>query len=182
MRTVTASLFASVDGVLENPGAWQFDQFDDGLAEMMTTELPKSDTVILGRQMYEEWSAYWPTAKDGFGDYINPIKKYVASTSLKGPLEWQNSELIEGDLAEFVAQLKQEEGGDINVAGSLSVVRQLLLAGVLDRLTLMIHPVLVGEGKRLTEEITPVTRLTLIDHKITEKGNALLTYTLKADA
>lgn len=182
MRTVSASLFASVDGVLENPGGWQFDQFDDGLGELMMTELPKSDTVILGRQMYDEWSAYWPSAEDDFKDYINPIKKYVASTSLSAPLEWENSELIEGDLVDFVRELKQQQGGDINVAGSLSVVRQLLLAGVLDRITLMIHPVLVGEGKRLTEEITPVTRLTLIDHKVTEKGNALMTYALKADA
>ena len=181
MRTLSSSLFASVDGVVESPNLWQFDQFDGEMGQLMMTVLPRQDAVILGRRTYDEWSGYWPTAQgDPFGDWINPLPKYVASRTLTGPLSWQNAELIEGDLIEFAQRLKEGEGGEVNVAGSISVVRQLLFAGVLDTLTLMIHPVVAGTGKHLFEPTDDVTRLQLVNHVVTSKGNILATYALRA--
>lgn len=177
MRTVSSALFASADGVVESPNLWQFDQFDDEMMQLMVATLARQDGVILGRTTYEEWAGYWPTAQgDPFADFINPVAKHVASRTLSGPLEWDNATLIEGDLVEFVRSLKQTEGGEVNVAGSISVVRQLLQAGVLDTLTLMTHPVMAGAGRHLFEAGDPVTRLTLVDHQVTTKGNVLTTY------
>lgn len=182
MRKVTAALFASVDGVVEAPNLFQFDHFDADMGPVMMTALAKQDTVILGRRTYEEWSDYWPQApaEDGFAAYINPITKWVASRTLSAPLAWNNSHLIQGDAVEFVRDLKGGEGGEINVAGSPTLVRALLLGGVLDTLTLMVHPVVAGSGlRRLFHDDDPTTRLILVDHLITRSGNALLTYSLR---
>jgi dihydrofolate reductase len=178
MRKVTAGLFSSVDGVVEAPHLWQFDSFDDELGAGMDAMLERTDTVILGRVSYQEWSGYWPTAAadDEFGGFINPVEKFVASTTLQGGLEWENSRLIEGGLEEFVTALRDTEGKDISVCGSISVVRQLLFAGLLDSLILMIHPVIAGSGRRLFGPEDPTTRLTLQESSITSKGNAILTY------
>lgn len=181
MRKVTAHLFSSVDGVVESPNLWQFDAFDDELAQMMMSSLPRQDTVVLGRRTYEEWAGYWPTAgvDEGFGQFINSVPKHVASSSLTEPLAWENSQLIDGDLVDFVRGLKETEGGDIAVNGSISVVRQLLFAGVLDALTLTVHPVVAGAGKHLFEPGDDTTRLELVDGSTTSKGNAILTYALR---
>ena len=181
MRKVTAHLFSSVDGVVESPNLWQFDAFDDELGQMMMSALPRQDTVVLGRRTYEEWAGYWPTAgvDEGFGEFINPVTKHVASTTLTEPLDWGNSHLIEGDLVEFVRGLKESDGGEIAVNGSISVVRQLLFGGVLDALTLTVHPVVAGAGKHLFEPGDDTTRLELVEGSTTSKGNAVLTYALR---
>ncbi|MBG6183142.1 dihydrofolate reductase [Arthrobacter sp. CAN_A214] len=178
MRKVTAGLFSSVDGVVESPHLWQFDSFDDELGAGMDAMLDRTDTVLLGRVSYEEWSDYWPKAQsdDEFGTFINPVEKFVASRSRTDSLEWENSRRIEGDLVDFVTELKATDGKDISVCGSISVVRQLLFAGLLDSLTLMMHPVIAGSGRRLFETGDPLTRLTLQDSTITSKGNAILVY------
>lgn len=177
MRRVTAGLFHSVDGVVESPHLWQFDSFDDELGVGLDAMIGGTDTVILGRVSYQEWSGYWPAASDDdFGDFINPVEKFVASRTLTGSLEWENSRLIEGGLEDFVRDLKDTAGKDISVCGSISVVRQLLFAGLLDSLTLMTHPVIAGSGRRLFETGDPLTRLTLQDSTITSKGNAILVY------
>ena len=171
----------SLDGVVEAPNLWQFDSFDDELGQQMGAMMGRIDTAILGRTGYQEWSEYWPQAAndDPFGSFINPIPKFVASRTLSGDLAWQNSTLIEGDLAEFVRDLKDTEGGEISLFSSISLVRQLLFAGLLDALTLMVHPVVVGAGRRLFEPTDPTTRLELIESMITSKGNAVLTYRLR---
>jgi dihydrofolate reductase len=181
MRKVTAGLFHSVDGVVEAPQRWQFDSFDEELGAGMNEMINRVDTVLLGRVTYEEWAGYWPNAESGdlFGGFINPVPKFVASRSLSGPLQWQNSHLVEGNLEEFVADLKAGDGGDISVCGSISIVRQLLFAGLLDSLLLMTHPVVAGTGRRLFEPGDPLTRLTLQDSQRTSKGNALLSYALR---
>ncbi|KQQ00021.1 MULTISPECIES: dihydrofolate reductase family protein [unclassified Rathayibacter] len=180
MRTLTAGLFLSVDGVVESPNLFQFDSFDAELGALMGRMIGSVDTAVLGRTGYEEWSQYWPTApaEDPFGSFINPIEKYVASTTLSGPLDW-NATLIEGDVAEFLMRLKQTDGGEISLFSSISLTRSLLFAGVLDELTLMIHPVIAGSGRRLFEAGDPATRLELRDSVITSAGNAVLTYAVR---
>jgi len=181
MRRVTAGLFHSVDGVVEAPNRWQFDSFDEELGAEMTGMIEHTDTVLLGRVSYQEWASYWPNAEAGdpFGSFINPVEKFVASRTLTGDLEWQNSRLVDGTLEDFVAALKQTDGGDISVCGSICVVRQLLFAGLLDRLTAMVHPVIAGSGRHLFEPGDPVTRLTLDSSRHTAKGNAILSYSLR---
>ncbi|AUI51489.1 dihydrofolate reductase family protein [Arthrobacter crystallopoietes] len=178
MRKVTSGLFHSVDGVVEAPDQWQFDSFDDELGAGLGDFINSTSTVILGRVTYEQWADYWPTASDPFADFINPIEKFVASRTLSGNLEWQNSRLIDGGLEDFVRELKKGDGDDIAVCGSISVVRQLLFAGLLDSLTLMQHPVVAGKGKRLFEPEDPTTRLFLQDSQITSKGNVIMKYGL----
>ncbi len=181
MRRLTAGLFYSVDGVVESPHLWQYDSFDDELGAELTGMMQRTDTVLLGRVSYEEWAGYWPSANDPFASFINPVPKFVASRTLDGDLEWQNSQLIDRDLEEFVTALKESEGGDISICGSISVTRQLLFAGLLDELTLIVHPVVAGSGQHLFEADGPTTRLTLNDARRTPKGNALLSYGLRAE-
>lgn len=182
MRRLTAGLFSSVDGVVESPNLFQFDSFDAELGAMMGRMIDRVETAVLGRTGFEEWSQYWPSAPadDPFASFINPIEKYVASTTLQGDLGW-SATAIEGDVPAFLAQLKQGDGGDISVFSSISLVRSLLFAGVLDELTLMVHPVIAGAGRRLFEPADPPTRLELRDSATTSAGNAVLTYAVRGD-
>jgi dihydrofolate reductase len=181
VRKLTAGLFASVDGVVESPNMWQFDAFDERVGAALSNMMSRVDTVLLGRIGYQEWSAYWPLADDPFAAFINPIPKFVASHSLTGPLEWQNSQLIVGDLTDFVRRLKSADGGEIAIGGGISLVRQLFFAGLLDELTLLVHPVVAGGGRHLFEPTDPTTRLELVDGETTPAGNAILTYTTRRD-
>jgi dihydrofolate reductase len=182
MRKVTAGLFHSIDGVVSEPFKFQFDSFDAELGEGLNTMINFVDTVVLGRVSYQEWAGYWPNASadQEFAAFINPVEKFVASRTLQEPLEWQNSHLMDAPLEEFVAGLKERDGGEIAVCGSISVVRQLLFAGLLDSLQLMTHPVIAGSGRRLFEDGDPLTRLDLLDEKRTSKGNVLATYGVRA--
>src|SRR6476620_2680249 len=100
MRKVTSGLFHSVDGVVSEPNLWQFDSFDDDLGKGLAGVMERVDTVVLGRVSYQEWAGYWPTASadQEFAAFINTVEKFVASRTLKEPLEWRNSHLIEGPL------------------------------------------------------------------------------------
>ena len=183
MRKVTAGLFYSVDGVVESPNLWQFDSFDAEMGEELGAVISRVDTVLLGRVGYQEWSGYWPNAgtDDPFGAFINPVQKFVASRTLTGDLEWQNSQLMDAPLTDFVTALKQTEGGEISVMASISLVRQLLFAGLLDSLTVMMHPVIAGQGRHLFEPTDPVTRLTLQNSRMTSAGNTILSYGLRSE-
>ncbi len=183
MRKVTAGLFHSVDGAVESPDQWQFDSFDDELGAVFGEFLGKTDAVILGRVGYESWQVDFDPAKgdEFFAPYINSVPKFVASRTLRGPLKWQNSTLIEGDATEFVRKLKQQQGGEIAVMGGITIVRTLFLAGVIDELTLITHPVIAGAGYRhLFEAGDPTTRLELKRESRTSKGNVVSVYTLRA--
>jgi dihydrofolate reductase len=182
MRKLSAGLFYSLDGVAQSPNLWQFDSFDDELGAGLGRVMESVDAGILGRVSYEEWAGYWPSASQDqdFAGFINTLPKFVVSRTLPDKLEWENSQLIQGPLEDFVRQLKETDGGDINVFGSISVVRQLLFAGLLDSLTLMIHPVIAATGKHLFEEGDPVTRLELQDSQRTSKGNMILSYGLRS--
>ena len=181
MRKVTAGLFHSLDGAVEAPNEWQFDRFDDELGALLGGVLGRTDTVIMGRKGFEEWAGYWPTttADAGFGDFINAVPKHVASRTLKTLPAWQNSSIIAGDLDAFVRELKAKDGGEIAVMASISVVNHLFLAGLLDELTLITHPVLAGDKyRRLFPSGTGTTRLELVSTEKTSKGNVVSTYTL----
>jgi dihydrofolate reductase len=177
VRNVVAGLFISLDGVTESPDQWQFDHFDDGMGEAMSAILAAQDAVLLGRVTYQEWADYWPTSTDEpFASYLNNIPKYVVSTTLDNVDAWQNSTLIKGNLAAEIARLKQQPGKNIGVAGSSTLVQSLLQNDLLDELKLMIHPVVVGKGKRLFKDGADLKRLKLADSTITSTGVAILTY------
>ena len=179
MRKVTAGLFYSVDGVAEAPNTFQFDSFDAELGALLEQTMANVDTVLMGRTGYQEWSGYWPTAEhdQDFGAFINSVPKFVASRTLKpADVTWANAGLIEGELADFVRDLKNRKGGTIAAMAGMSLVRQLLLAGLMDELTLLVHPVIAGTGRHLFTEDTPRTRLDLIRSQQTSKGNIVLTY------
>jgi dihydrofolate reductase len=178
MRKVTAGLFHSVDGVVEAPNIWQFDSFDDDLGALLGAMMAATDTVLMGRVGYEAWARDFGQGDDPyFGPFINNVPKFVASRTLKGKLGWQNSTLIGGELEAFVRDLKQRPGKEIAAMGGISLVRQLLFAGLLDELTLITHPVVAGAGHRhLFEPGDPATRLALVSAKITAKGNIVTTY------
>jgi dihydrofolate reductase len=181
MRKVTAGLFHSVDGVVEAPNVWQGDAFDDDLGAVLGVMMGATDTVLMGRVGYEAWAKDFGEGPEDpfFGGFINNVPKYVASRTLKGVLGWKNSSLIPGDLEAFVRDLKQQPGKEIAVMGGISLVRQLLFAGLLDELTLITHPVVAGAGHRhLFEATDPTTRLALVSAKITTKGNVVSTYRL----
>jgi len=179
MRKVTAGLFHSLDGAVESPDQWQFDRFDDELGAFMGTTMARIDTVIMGRKGFEDWAGYWPNAEqdEDFAAFINNVPKHVATRTLKTQPAWQNSSIIEGDLDAFVRDLKAREGGEIAVMGSISVVNHLFLAGLLDELTLITHPVIAGDKyRKLFPAGTGTTRLELVSGQTTSKGNVIGTY------
>ncbi len=182
-RSVTAHLFSSVNGVSESPHLFQFDCFGEAEGELMGRALAGVTDVIMGRRLWQEWSQYWPSnTDDDFGDFVNPVRKHVISTTLSGDLGW-NSQLVEGDPTDYTRALAaSDDDGAITVAGGIETVRSLFLAGVIDTLTLTVHPAVTGEGRRLFDDSVPVTRLDLVDSTITPAGNAVLTYSLRREA
>lgn len=142
----------------------------------MTSQMAAQDTILLGQVTYQEWASYWPTSTDEpFASYVNNTPKYVVSTSLE-EVEWQNSTLIKGDVAEEIARLKQQPGKNIGVAGSPTLVESLLQDDLLDELKLMVHPVVAGSGKCLFKDGRALKRLKLVDSKTTSTGVLILTY------
>jgi RNA polymerase sigma-70 factor (ECF subfamily) len=177
-RKTTAHLFCSVNGVVESPNLFQFDAFGPEEGQLMGQAISGVTDVVIGRKLWEEWSQYWPGAQDPFGDFINPVRKHVISSSSSGELEW-NSTAIDGDPVGYVEKLRETGEGGITVAGGVQTVRSLFLAGVVDVLTLTIHPVVTDEGRRLFDESVPLTRLELVDSTITGAGNVILSYRLR---
>lgn len=177
MRKVTASLFISLDGVVQAPNEWQF-AFDEQMAAAVTRTFQDADTVLLGRVTYQEWADYWPTSDDEpFASWINNTPKFVASTTLDSVDAWPNSTLIKGPVTDFVAHLRQQKGKTITTGGSPTLVRTLLGHHLLDELTLMIHPVIAGETrKHLFPEDCPLTTLTLTHTQQTTSGVIITTY------
>jgi dihydrofolate reductase len=179
MRKVVSGLFISLDGVVESPDQWQFDVFNEEMIAAMGAHINAEDTILLGRVTYQEWAPYWPTSTDEpYASHINNTPKYVVSTTLD-KVEWQNSTLVKGSLAEEIARLKRQAGKNIGVAGSPTLVFSLLQNNLLDELTLMIHPVIVGKGKRLFKDGSGLKRLSLVGSQITRTGVSFLTYKLR---
>ena len=177
MRKVIAVEFVSLDGVMESPEEWAFSYSNDEMEEANASGMAASDAMLLGRVTYEQMAAYWSSQSGGVPmvDYLNSVPKFVVSTSLD-TVEWQNSTLIGGDVAEEITRLKQQPGKDIAILGSGILVRSLLQDDLLDELRLIIHPIVLGSGKRLFEDEGDQKALELVDSKIFGTGVLYLTY------
>jgi dihydrofolate reductase len=179
VRKVIVSEFVSLDGVFEAPDQWHFPYFNDEMGQEVGAAMGQADAMLMGRVLYEEWSAFWPqqdSEENPIAARMNGIQKYVVSTTLEGPLGWNNSTLIGENVAEEISRLKQQPGKDISISGSGSLVRSLLKDGLIDELRLMVHPVVVGSGKRLFEEGGEQIALVLVDSKTFSTGVVYLTY------
>src|SRR5215218_4216300 len=179
MRKVVALELVSLDGVMESPERWSFQFQNDEMAEANASGMAAADAMLFGRLTYQEFAAFWPyqnSAEQPFTDYLNKTSKYVVSTTLQEPLQWQNSTLIKGNLAEEIAKLKRQPGKDITSLGSGTLVRSLLADDLLDEFRLMVHPVVLGSGKRLFEEGGDQKALELVDAKTFSIGVLYLTY------
>jgi dihydrofolate reductase len=177
MRKVTAGLFSTIDGVVEAPDQWQT-AFDEEMGAALNRMLEEQDAVLLGRVTFTEWAGYWPTSTDEpFASWINGTTKYVASTTLDSVDQWANSTLIPGSVADFVADLKQQDGGTIGTAGSPTLVRSLMEYGLVDELTLMISPVVAGGGRaRLFPDDAALRNFELVEAQPTSSGTIIATY------
>jgi dihydrofolate reductase len=173
MGKVVVSQFMTVDGVVEDPGgsedferggwAFQFDRGAEGDAFKLD-EVMESDALLLGRVTYEGFADAWPSREGEFADKFNGMPKYVVSTSLRDPA-WNNSTVIDDDVAAAVSTLKQQVPGDILVNGSVQLVRTLMDEGLVDEYRLMVFPTVLGAGKRLFGETSAPAPLRLVDSK-----------------
>ena len=190
MRKLTVSEFVSLDGVMQAPGGadedteggfrhggWQMGYFDDVAGERIDASMAQTGAFLIGRRTYEIFASYWPTQSDDdpFARILNGLPKYVASTTLGEPLAWKNSTLLQGDVAKAVAELKEGEGGNIVVLGSGGLVQTLYENDLVDEYALMIHPIVLGSGKKLFREV-PRKPLKLADSVITSTGVLMATY------
>ena len=180
MRKVVAYEFISLDGVIEAPDQWHFPYFDEEMGEAIGEGFAASDAMLMGRVNYEGWAAYWPEQdpeENPVADTMNGRRRYVVSTTLEEPLEWNNSTLIKGnEFAEEIRNLKGQEGKDIAISGGPTLVRSLLDHGLLDELRLFVHPIVVGSGRRLFEDEAESRPLELVDSKTFKTGVLYLTY------
>jgi dihydrofolate reductase len=175
MRKVVVSTYVSLDGVIQMDGGWHFPYFDDDARKYATQLLMASDALVMGRLTYEAFATTWPTAHDDFGDRINAMSKYVASTTLDDP-EWNNTTVIEGDVVDAVRDLKGQPGQNILLYGTGSVARELMKHDLVDEHHLWVHPVIVGEGTRLFVDGFDPAAFELINAHTLGSGVAILSY------
>jgi dihydrofolate reductase len=181
MKKTTAGLFISLDGVVEAPDQWHFPYFNDEMGAAVDATLGRADTMLFGRKTYDSFAGAWPEREAAgeedapFAKALGDARKIVVSHQ-QLEFAWRNSEQSQGDLVEAVTALKNEAGdGIIGMSGSVSVVRQLLAAGLLDELHLLVHPIAVRKGMRLFDEGEPVP-LRLISSQTFETGVLNLVY------
>jgi dihydrofolate reductase len=184
VRKVVVSEFVPLDGVMEAPGGeeghphtgWVFDFIGPEQQKYKLDEVLEAEALLLGRVTYESFSDAWPSRTGPFADKMNTMPKYVASTTLKEPLHWSNSSVLHGDVAEEVSKLKQQNGGNILVAGSRTLVHTLMAHDLVDEYRVMTFPVLVGSGRRLFPDGPDKTMLKLADTKVFDSGVVVHTY------
>jgi dihydrofolate reductase len=176
MRRIIASEYLTLDGVMEEPGNWSFPFWSDEAAKFKSDELFASDALLLGRVTYQGFAKAWPTMQDTgeFGERMNRLPKYVASTTLD-TLEW-NASLIKGPVAEAVTRLKQEPGQDILLSGSGQLLHTLMQHDLVDEYRLMVHPIIMGSGKRLFRDDSAKKVLKLVETRTFSSGVVVLTY------
>jgi dihydrofolate reductase len=178
MRKLVAVELVSLDGVMETPEEWAFPYSNNEMEEANASGMAASDALLLGRVTYEALATFWPHQPGGtpMVDYINSVPKFVVSETLEEPLGWNNSTLIEGNVTEGINELKRRAGKDITILGSGALVRTLLGEGLLDELRLMVHPIVLGSGKRLFEDGDDRKGLELIDSRTFGTGVVYLAY------
>jgi dihydrofolate reductase len=183
----------SMDGVIQAPGrpdedtrdgfdrgGWAASYNDDVMAQRMGEGMASSGAMLFGRRTYDDFYGYWPQQTDNpFTPYLNQVTKYVVSNTLSEPLPWQNSILLPSDPASSVAALKAEPGPDLSVVGSAQLVRSLLAAKLIDRYLLLIHPLVLGQGRRLFDERGPGVDFELVDSLATSTGVIIATYQVR---
>jgi dihydrofolate reductase len=185
MRKVIVTEFLSLDGIMEDPGGaeknqhggWSLKFWSEEAEKFKFDEMFASDALLLGRVTYQGFAAAWPSMKDeqGFADRMNTIPKFVVSTTLN-KVEWNNSRLIKENIADEVARLKQQPGQDILIFGSGMLVGTLMSHNLIDEYRLMVHPIVLGSGKRLFKDGSHMTVLRLADTKSFSSGIVVLTY------
>lgn len=173
MRKLVVTEFLSLDGVMEAPG-WTFPYWNDEIAAFKGEETNASDALLLGRVTYQGFAAAWPESKDEGAEYFNNVRKYVVSTTLN-TVEWNNSELIKHNVVDVITHLKQQDGQDLTVHGSATLVQTLMQHDLVDRYRLLVYPVVVGKGKRLFNEGATAT-LKLVESRSFSSGVVALIY------
>jgi dihydrofolate reductase len=175
MRKIVTGLFISLDGVVESPSDWLLSS--DDMWEVISAGIAQSDAILLGRRTYLQFAEIWPNQGSDvpMADFLNNSPKHVVSSTLD-TLDWANSSLVTGDLAGEVAKLREQPGKNIQIPGSPTLVRSLLRDGLLDELTLMVHPIVVGSGMRLFDGITDQVHLKLMESTTLSTGVLSVTY------
>jgi dihydrofolate reductase len=191
MRILVVNTFMSLDGVMQSPGGpdedptggfahggWAVNYFDDEMMDQMAESGPYE--LLLGRGTYEIFAAHWPYGEGPIADHLNGTRKHVASTTLERA-DWSNSTLIDGDVAEYVTELKAKDGPEIQVHGSPGLIQTLLRHDLIDQYRMWIFPVVIGTGKRFFGDGTIPAGLKLIDSKVSKSGVTINTYERAGD-
>lgn len=190
MRKLVVLSFITLDGVMQAPGGpeedptggfkyggWVAGYWDDFLGKVMANQMSKPFDLLLGRKTYEIFAAHWPYVKteDPFADKLNNAKKYVASRTIT-KLDWNNSELLKGDVAKEIQKLKKQDRPEIQVHGSGSLIQTLLKHDMVDELRLKIFPIALGRGKRLFAEGTIPVGFKLLESEVSPTGVIVASY------
>jgi dihydrofolate reductase len=191
MRKVVVNISVTLDGVMQAPGrpdednrggfeygGWAQPYFDSVLASVAAEGMAKGAALLFGRRTYEDFAGFWPnqTEANPFTAVLNDSQKYVASTTLEEPLPWSNSTLLKGDAADAVAELKVQSQPDLVVLGSGALVQSLMRRNLVDEFVLLIHPLVLGSGRRLFPDGGAPANFRLVDTKTTTTGVVIATY------
>jgi dihydrofolate reductase len=185
----------TLDGVMQAPGrpdedprggfrhgGWALPYSDEVLGSFMAERMASTRALVLGRRTYEDFASFWPKQTDNpYTEVLDNTTKYVASSTLAKPLPWQNSKLLEGDAADALAGLKAEPGGALVVLGSGELTRSLMRLGLVDEFILLVHPLVLGQGRRLFPDEGPPAALRLVDSKRTTTGVVIATYSTEEE-
>jgi len=174
MGNIIVSEFITLDGVIEGP-EWSMPFFNEEIGKFKMDDLAASDALLMGRVTYEIHAAAWPYEKDEFADWMNNIPKYVVSSTLQ-QVEWNNSRLIKENIPEEIKKLKREISRDILIDGGSDLVNLLMQHDLIDEYRLLVHPIVLGKGKRLFQEGSPHRQLRLSEAKALSNGVVALVY------
>jgi dihydrofolate reductase len=190
MRRIIVTSSLTLDGVMQAPGrsdedirggfargGWALPFYDSVMADAMGKGMAKTGALLLGRRTYEDFADFWPNQKDNpFTEVLDNSQKYVASTTLSEPLQWKNSTLLRGDAADAVADLKKQPGPDLAVLGSGELIQSLRRRDLVDEYVLLVHPLVLGSGRRLFPDGSPPAEFRLVDSVTTTTGVMIGTY------
>ena len=189
MTRVVVINHLTLDGVMQGPGrpdedtrdgfehgGWATPNTDDVIGAVLGLRMAQSTGLLLGRRSYEDMLGFWNTQDSPFKEALNAAPKYVASRTLSDPLPWPNSTLLGGDVADAVEELKSRPGNELQIMGSGELIRSLMARDLIDEYMLMIHPLVLGSGRRLFDGDGPLSRLRLADSQISTTGVVIATY------